>query len=638
MTKKVTKICKLRHNEYFDMQEIFDNLYRKSLEKDNFNNLMQYIVSESNIKLAYRNIKNNTGSTTSGTDKLNINDIECMEINDFVQLVQGKFKNYQPKAVKRVEIEKEGSNKTRPLGIPTIFDRVIQQCILQVLEPICEAKFHENSNGFRPNRGVEQAMAQCYKFVQQSNLHFCVDVDIQGFFDNVNHSKLLKQIWAMGIRDKQLLAIIGKMLKAPIKMPDKSIVYPTKGTPQGGILSPLLSNIVLNELDWWVSSNWENIPTIHAFRGKVSANGTMDKGKKYAALRKGSTLKEMYIVRYADDFKIFCRTHEQAKRTFEAVKQWLKYRLKLDISTEKSKIVNLRKSYSEFLGFKLKVCKKRGKYIVRSHMSDKARKKATKKLIEQIKVIQRPKDNIGKHGAILNYNSKIIGIHNYYKSATCISLDCAKIGYQIMFVLKNRFKKNLKSEKFYRMRKQEVPSIGKAVKERYGDSKQLRFINDKPVAPIGYVQTKNPMFKKKIINKYTKEGRAEIHKNLGVDMMILLKLMENPINKRSVQYADNRISLYAGQNGKCAVMGIKLSYDEIHCHHKIPRCKGGSDQYNNLIIVHTDIHRLIHATSETTINSYISDLRGKINLSKLNELRKLVGNAEINSLDNTTIS
>ena len=81
MTKKITKICKLRHNEYFDMQEIFDNLYRKSLEKDNFNNLMQYIVAESNIKLAYRNIKNNTGSTTSGTDRLNIKDIECMEIS-----------------------------------------------------------------------------------------------------------------------------------------------------------------------------------------------------------------------------------------------------------------------------------------------------------------------------------------------------------------------------------------------------------------------------------------------------------------------------------------------------------------------------------------------------------------------------
>ncbi len=620
------------------MQNIQDKLYEDSLNGIKFKNLMQYITNENNIKLAYRNIKNNTGSNTSGTDKQTIKNIEDMEIEKFVELVKSKFKNYNPKTVRRVEIPKEGTDKTRPLGIPTIYDRIIQQCILQVLEPICEAKFHENNNGFRPNRGVEQAMAQSYKFMQQQNLHFCVDIDIKGFFDNVNHSKLLKQIWTIGIQDKQLLVIIRKMLKAPIRMPNKSIVYPTMGTPQGGILSPLLSNIVLNELDWWISSNWENIPTKYKFQGKISSNGTVDKGKKYRALRKGSNLKEMYIVRYADDFKIFCRSYEHAKRSFIATRKWLKDRLKLDISSEKSKIVNLRKNYSEFLGFKLKVHKKSKKYTVKSHMSDKARKRVTQKLIKQIKVIQRPKNSTGKDGSILNYNSKVLGIHNYYRFATCVSLDCAKIGYQLMFVFKNRFKKNLKSEKFYRMRKRGVPSISKVIKDRYGDSKQLRFISGKVVIPIGYIKTKNPMFKKKNINKYTKVGREEIHKKLGVDITILLKLMENPINNRSVQYADNRISLYAGQNGKCGVTGEFLNYKDIHCHHKIPLCMGGSDEYKNLIIVHKDIHRLIHATAETTISNYISDFNLKINLKKLNELRKLVCNTEINSLDNTIIN
>ena len=461
-----------------------------------------------------------------------------------------------------------------------------------------------------------------------------MDIDIQGFFDNVNHSKLLKQIWTMGIQDRQLLVIIRKMLKAPVKMPDKTVCYPTKGTPQGGILSPLLSNIVLNELDWWVSSNWENMPTRYEYYTTTTKNGTVSRSGAMEALKK-TNVKEMRIVRYADDFKIFCRSYDAAVRTFHAVKGWLKERLKLDISPEKSKIVNLRKHYSDFLGFKLKVHRKRNKYTVVSGMSDKAVKKAAKKLVEQIKRIQKPDSGKEQYKMIQNYNSKVMGIHNYYKIATRICLDCRKIAFQATAVFKNRMRKNFKSVKYYKKRKKRVPNISKAVKMNYGKSEQIRFISGYAVAPIGYVQNKIPKCKKKSVNKYTAEGRTEIHNNLGIDTFTLLKLMQNPISNRSIQYADNRISLYAGQYGKCAVTGIKLEYSDIHCHHKTPRCQGGTDEYRNLVIVHEDIHRLIHATKRDTISQYISEYKDTIDLRKLNELRNLAGNTEISSLDNT---
>ncbi|EGS5728043.1 group II intron reverse transcriptase/maturase [Clostridium perfringens] len=633
MTKQL-KNNKLRHNEYYNMQSIYDELYQKSKNGCKFKKLMKYITCENNIKLAYRNIKNNTGSKTYGTDFINIKDIEKISVEEFVQIIQRKFDNYQPKLVKRVEIPKEGSDKTRPLGIPTMYDRIIQQCIFQVLEPICEAKFYEHSYGFRPNRSVEQAIAQIHRNMQISHLHYCIDVDIKGFFDNVNHSKLLKQMWTLGIQDKKLLAIIRKIIKAPIKMPDKTICYPTKGTPQGGILSPLLSNIVLNELDWWVSSNWENIPTNKKYYTLTLKNGTVSRSGTYEALKK-TRLKEMRIVRYADDFKIFCRNYNSAKRTFYAIKDWLKDRLKLDISSKKSKIVNLRKHYSNFLGFKLKVHKKRNKYTVTSNMSDKAIKNATKKLIEQIKLIQKPVNNKEKYKMIQDYNSKVMGIHNYYKIATKVCLDCRKISFQIMAVFKNRMRKNFKSVKFYKKRNQKIPNISKVIKINYGKSNQIRFIDGYAIAPIGYIQNKVPICKRKSVNKYTPDGRLGIHKNLGIDMFILLKLMQNPITNRSIQFADNRISLYAWQYGRCAVTGIKLNYNDIHCHHKIPINKGGTDEYKNLIIVHKDIHRLIHATLPSTILKYISEYKNQINLNKLNELRNLVGNIKISSLDNT---
>ena len=254
----MTKQKKLRHNEYYNLQDTFDKLYAESLKGAKFNNLMDIIKSPNNIKLAYRNIKANKGSMTYGTDKITIEDIKSIHIDKYIDMVQKKLNYYKPKPVRRVEIPKP-SGKLRPLGIPAMTDRVIQQCILQVLEPICEAKFHERNNGFRPNRSAENALAQCYKMIQQQNLFYVVDIDIKGFFDNVNHSKLIKQMWALGIRDKQLICIIKEMLKAPIIMPNGETVNPICGTPQGGILSPLLSNIVLNELEVESRNRWTAI-------------------------------------------------------------------------------------------------------------------------------------------------------------------------------------------------------------------------------------------------------------------------------------------------------------------------------------------------------------------------------------------
>ena len=618
----MTKKKKLRHSEYYDLQDCFDKLYAKSKQSDVFTNLMDIIPSEENIRLAYRNIKRNSGSHTSGVDRLNIKDVEKMPAEKLVEIIQRKLKYYKPKAVRRVEIPKP-NGKTRPLGIPTIVDRLVQQCILQVLEPICEAKFHERSNGFRPNRSAEHALAQCYRMIQIQNLNFVVDVDIKGFFDNVNHSKLIRQMWTLGIRDKQLICIIKEMLKAPIVMPNGSLQYPTKGTPQGGILSPLLANIVLNELDWWISSQWETMPTHNHFNGVTNKNGSEYRNNVYRAFKQ-SHLKEMYIVRYADDFKIFCRKRSDANKVFIAVKQWLKDRLSLEISEEKSKVVNLKKHYSEFLGFKLKAVRKGEKFVVRTHMSDKAVKRETEKLKEQIKAIEYRGNTEDEIRQIYRYNSIVFGVHNYYRYATAINLDCAAIQFRINTVLNNRLKGRLEKR----------GSVSrKYIAEHYGKSKMLRYISGEPLCPNGYVQTKNPMYKKKKICKYTAEGREEIHRNLKFDetvMTVLHMLARAYLPNRSVEYMDNRVSLYAAQYGKCAVTGKVLWIDEIHCHHKKPISQGGTDEYKNLIIVHIDVHKLIHATKPETIQAYLDKIKpDKSQLDKINKLRMLAGNPAI---------
>lgn len=169
--KRRQKRNNLRYAEYYDMTDVFDKLYNDSLKGNVFTNLMSYINAPENIKLAYRTIKRNQGSSTPGVDKMTIKDIEKIPEQDFILLVQRKLNWYKPKPVKRKEIPKP-NGKTRPLGIPTMIDRIVQQCILQVLEPICEAKFHERNNGFRPLRSAENAIAQCNTMIQRQHLHF----------------------------------------------------------------------------------------------------------------------------------------------------------------------------------------------------------------------------------------------------------------------------------------------------------------------------------------------------------------------------------------------------------------------------------------------------------------------------------
>ena len=614
----MTKQKKLRNLEYYDLQGVFDGLYKRSKNGAVFNKLMEIIRSEENIKLAYRNIKRNGGSNTPGTDKQIISDIEKLPADQYVQLIQSKLAWYKPKPVRRVEIPKPGG-KLRPLGIPTITDRLVQQCILQVLEPICEAKFHERSNGFRPNRSAENALAQCYRMIQRQHLHFVVDIDIKGFFDNVNHAKLIRQIWAMGIRDKTLLCIIKEMLKAPIIMPNGETVFPQKGTPQGGILSPLLSNIVLNELDWWVSSQWETFQTHTKY--EIYCGEKLNRGNVYRVI-KNSGLKEMFIVRYADDFKIFCRKKSDADKAFLAVKLWLKDRLKLEISEEKSRVVNLKKQYSEFLGFKLKAVRKGNQYVVKSHMCDKAIQNETQKLRELVRNLQRPKSLLDEKRMLNLYNSTVWGIHNYYRFATHIAYDCGvRIHNTIRIVARNRLGKRLKKQ---------GSTNNRYILEHYGGSKMLRYLNGFPMCPIGYIQTKAPLYKKKEICKYTKAGRVKIHENLKFDITVLLMLMREQNTNKSIEFMDNRLSLWAAQYGKCAVTGKTLWIDEIHCHHKIPIENGGSDRYQNLVIIHKDIHTLIHATLPTTIQSYLNLINPtQTMLKKINKLRLKAGNTAI---------
>ncbi|WP_043978762.1 group II intron reverse transcriptase/maturase [Priestia megaterium] len=588
---------KYRYSDYYNMTPIFDELYQKSSENKKFKKLMDVIQSDNNIKLAFRMIKSNTGSKTAGTDGLTIQNIKENNINEYVQQVRNKLNNFSPDEVRRVHIPKENSKEKRPLGIPTMIDRLIQQSIKQVLEPICEAKFHPHSYGFRPNRSTNHALVRMSSLVNVGHFYHVVDIDIKGFFDNVSHNKLIKQMYSLGIHDRKLLSVIKSMLKAPIAGEG----IPTRGTPQGGILSPLLSNIVLNELDWWISSQWETF--------KTKSNYSND-SNRYRAINK-TKLKKIFIIRYADDFKIMCKTHKQAQNIYHAVKDWLKQRLGLDISPDKSKVINLKRNPSDFLGFEIRAVKKSGKYVAYSHVKSKAKVRIRKQLTEQVKKIQKKPspENIKRLNAI------ILGLHVYYKSATHVWKDFGEIAYPVYRMMFNRLKKLSKYEK--------VKKKNTIFEKFYGkcDAKTWT-ISGISIFPIHYVHSQNIMCFSQDTCDYTNKGRQKSTKALKNQTDIkVIELAKNYVKERSIQYNDNRIARASMCSFKCELTGMELEVKDVHAHHKIPIKLGGTDEYDNLIIVHKDIHRLIHATSETVINKHINLIHNKQKFKKLNTLR-----------------
>lgn len=590
---------KLRFNEYYNTQEIFDKLYERSNKGHTFKNLLSKIISRKNILLAYRTIKRNTGSKTKGVNNTTITDIAEWGTEKLVEYVRNRLEYYVPQPVRRVYIPKP------PLGIPTIEDRIIQQCIKQVLEPICEAKFHNHSYGFRPNRSTKHAIARSMYLMNICKLHYTVDVDIKGFFDNVDHGKLLKQLWSLGIQDKNLISILSRLLKAEIKGEG----IPNKGTPQGGIISPLLANVVLNELDWWVSNQWETFETDHKYKENYI---------KINMLKKNSDLKEMYIVRYADDLKIFCRDYETASKAKIAICKWLKERLNLEVSERKTKITNLKTNYSKFLGLKFKVIRKGNKYVCKSRVDDKTKNKLKHKLKQQVKKIKEQ----ANESQVSRLNSMILGMQQYYSMATHVNKDFSEIAFEVDRTLENRLKWKL-TKKGYKSR---------TYRKFYGQYNFKPYcVAEMRIFPIAGITTNPPTNFSQEICDYTKEGREKIHKRLkNVSPYILNYLVENPVKDETIEYNDNRVSRYVGQKGCCYITGKPLEIGDIECHHKKPRKDGGSDSYRNLILLTYNTHKLVHATEGETIEKYLNRV-GKQNLdektlSKLNKFRSKAGN------------
>ena len=431
-----------------DPQQVLNALCEHSKDSDyRYERLYRILFNEEMFFIAYQRKYANQGNMTPGSDGRTIDRMSIDRIQKIVASLRDE--SYKPHPVRRVYIPKK-NGKNRPLGIPSFEDKLVQEVVHMILEAIYEGHFEDTSHGFRPNRSCHTALRDIK--VTFKGTRWFIEGDIKGFYDNIDHNIMI-DILRERISDERFLRLIRKFINAGY-MEKWTYNNTYSGTPQGGIISPILANIYLDKFDKYIKEYAENFNKgkgrrltceyqrnrnqRNALRWKLEEetdeNRKAELKSKIARLRKqmldipatkdmDNTFKRLKYVRYADDFKIFCRSYKDAVKTFEATKRWLKDRLGLDISPEKSKVINMEQRYSEFLGFKMKLYRKGKKYVVCSHMSDKAVAHAKEKISAAIKAIQIPADSQSQYIAIQQYNSVVAGLHNYYRLATRVSED-----------------------------------------------------------------------------------------------------------------------------------------------------------------------------------------------------------------------
>lgn len=329
--------------------------------------LLEQILSNDNLNKAYKKVKSNKGA--GGVDEMNVDELLSFLKDKGKQLKQQLMDGkYKPNPVRRVEIPKETKGEFRKLGVPTVVDRVFQQAITQVLSPIYEEQFSENSFGFRPCRDAHDALKQCQANVNDGYV-YVVDMDLEKFFDTVCQSKLI-EVLSRTIKDGRVISLIHKYLNAGVI--SRGIFEKTEvGMPQGGPLSPLLSNIMLNELD------------------------------------KELTHRGHRFVRYADDCMIFCKSRKSAERTLENIIPFIEGKLFLKVNRNKTCVEHI--SRVKYLGYSF--YRYRGKCRFRVHP------KSIVKMKDKIRELTKRSNGWGNEYRALKLTQFIRGWVNYFGMA-----------------------------------------------------------------------------------------------------------------------------------------------------------------------------------------------------------------------------
>ena len=565
---------------YVDMEKRFNDFKNGVVDMQM---LHQMVFDENNVALAVRQLSKSPGKMALGIDGTNYKTLEKYSVMELAATVKDRLINKKMDYVRRTYIPKGNTGKMRPLGICTIWDKLVEKCIQLVVEPFCETKFVNSSFGFREQVSTHNALAKVKN--QCQTRPYVLSIDMKDYFGTIDPDITYRELWHIGIKDQVILNYIYRFVKKGYFEGSCKVEDP-KGSPQGSILGPLISNVYLHRFDVWLRD-----------QGDCWHDKSVSKFHHTNKIRnlERTKLKMGVHVRYADDILVLCKDFNDAERFKFSISKYLTRNMRLVINEEKTRIYDLTREKMKFLGYDFyifkqntKNVKKKGKCMVANTLPKAKEDEITEKCGELLRNIRKSP----RFDAFHDWNAYVVGIHNYYCGMTHFYESFRKIGWRIYKLFYHTMERKAKFTN-------EQSRKDNFLNGKYSSwGKKGYYCFDRyPIVEINWANWDSSLISavKGIVARENPYNYGEKKHKPGVSMEMIGYLVNTSKYIQNSRLAMFRISRYSSVKGISYLSGDFVPVYDYHCHHFTPVKKGGKHDFGNLCVLSETEHMILHS-------------------------------------------